>query len=92
MSDSADWVMTFGPSPVRFRKEEGSMMDNKRIAIITGASSGMGFEFAKQIDAAGNYDELWLIARNKDKLKCPGSNRDVPKCPSLRKHHEINLK
>lgn len=37
------------------------------IAIITGASSGIGKEFAKQIDNY-NLDELWLIARRKDKL------------------------
>ena len=37
------------------------------IAIITGASSGMGREFAYQIDDKG-YDEIWLIARRKDRL------------------------
>lgn len=37
------------------------------IAIITGASSGIGYEFAKQIDKK-NYEEIWLIARRKDKL------------------------
>lgn len=41
----------------------------KRIAIITGASSGMGQRFA--ITAASNieYDELWLIARREERLK-----------------------
>ncbi len=38
------------------------------IAIITGASSGIGYEFAKQIDKK-NYEEIWLIARREDKLK-----------------------
>lgn len=43
----------------------------KRIAIITGASSGMGKDFA--LETAENYqslklDELWLIARRKEKL------------------------
>lgn len=38
------------------------------IAVITGASSGMGREFAIQLDALHNYDEIWLIARRKNKL------------------------
>ena len=40
----------------------------KRIAVITGASSGMGREFARQIDLLQQSDELWLIARNADAL------------------------
>jgi len=40
-----------------------------KIAIITGASSGMGREFALQMDTAfHNIDEFWLIARNEDRL------------------------
>lgn len=38
------------------------------IAIITGASSGMGKEFAKKLDEE-NFDELWLVALNEEKLK-----------------------
>lgn len=42
---------------------------SKSIVIITGASSGMGKEFALQIDAhLRKTDEIWLIARSKDKL------------------------
>lgn len=40
-----------------------------KIAIITGASSGLGLEFARQIDARNEVDELWLIARNEQKLE-----------------------
>lgn len=42
----------------------------KRIIIITGASSGMGAEFARQIYAqkSTNGMEMWLIARETDKL------------------------
>lgn len=43
------------------------------IAIITGASSGIGYEFAKQIDKK-NYEEIWLIARREDKLKTLSNN------------------
>lgn len=38
------------------------------IAIITGASSGIGYEFARQIDKK-NYEEIWLIGRRVEKLK-----------------------
>lgn len=38
------------------------------IAVITGASSGLGYEFAKQINSNG-YDEIWLIARRKDRME-----------------------
>ncbi|MCR5288940.1 MAG: SDR family NAD(P)-dependent oxidoreductase [Treponema sp.] len=40
----------------------------KRIAIITGASSGMGAEFARQIAHTTLADQLWLIARRTDRL------------------------
>ena len=44
------------------------------IAVITGASSGMGEEFAKQLSSdryphiGGPFDQIWLLARSKDKL------------------------
>lgn len=55
----------------------------KKIAVITGASSGMGLEFCRQLDyetsvhADGSrglfpnekLDELWVIARREDRLK-----------------------
>lgn len=41
----------------------------KNIAIVTGASSGLGKEFALQIAQKFNYDEIWLVARRKDKLE-----------------------
>lgn len=41
----------------------------KNIIIITGASSGIGQEFALQMDTAfSNIDEFWLIARREDRL------------------------
>lgn len=40
------------------------------IAIITGASSGMGKEFAVQLDKClGKTDEIWLLARSREPLE-----------------------
>lgn len=40
------------------------------IAIITGASSGMGREFALHLDRfLGKTDEIWLLARKKESLE-----------------------
>lgn len=46
----------------------------KKIAVITGASSGMGRCFAETIDTWGGIDEVWAIARREDRLNslhCP---------------------
>ena len=40
----------------------------RKIAIVTGASSGLGREFALQIDRGEALDELWVIARRKERL------------------------
>ena len=40
----------------------------KNVAIITGASSGLGEEFTKQISLKNDYDEIWIIARRKENL------------------------
>ena len=39
------------------------------IALITGASSGIGREFARQLKAGGEVDGFWLVARSKGKLE-----------------------
>lgn len=39
------------------------------IAVITGASTGMGREFLLELDKIYEYDEIWAIARSEDKLK-----------------------
>lgn len=45
-------------------------MVEKRIAIVTGASSGMGREFVRQIDRhTKTLDEIWVIARRRDRLQ-----------------------
>jgi short-subunit dehydrogenase len=41
----------------------------KRIAVVTGASAGMGVEFALQIEKEWKPDEIWLVARRRDRLE-----------------------
>ena len=43
------------------------------IAIVTGASSGMGREFVRQLHGYIQLDEIWAIARRKEALEA----RDV---------------
>ena len=41
-----------------------------KIAVITGASSGLGREYAVEVSKKrDNIDEIWLIARREDKLR-----------------------
>ena len=40
-----------------------------KIAVVTGASSGMGREFVLQLPAWEQFDELWVIARRTERLE-----------------------
>lgn len=40
-----------------------------KIAILTGASSGLGKEYAKQLDKHPEIERFWLIARRKERLE-----------------------
>ena len=40
-----------------------------KIAVITGASSGMGREFVFQLDRQHDFDEIWVIARRLERLE-----------------------
>lgn len=40
-----------------------------KIAVVTGASSGMGKDFVLQIDKDEVFDEIWVIARRKERLE-----------------------
>ena len=53
----------------------------KRIAIITGASSGMGREFVRQLPAWEQFDELWVIARRAERLEALKSEVSLPVRP-----------
>ena len=39
-----------------------------KIAVITGASSGMGRTFVEKLDKQQKFDEIWVIARRKERL------------------------
>ena len=50
-----------------------------RIAVVTGASSGMGKEFARQLGYFyKNLDEIWVIARRKERLEALKKQCRVP--------------
>ena len=51
------------------------------IAIVTGASSGMGREFVKQLSAWVRVDEIWASARRADALEELKAETDVPVRP-----------
>jgi NADP-dependent 3-hydroxy acid dehydrogenase YdfG len=47
------------------------------IAIVTGASSGMGEEFCRSLDNQG-LDCIWLVARRQDRLVQVASSLKTP--------------
>ena len=51
------------------------------IAIVTGASSGMGREFVKQLPGFVGVDEIWAIARRQDALETLKEETSVPVRP-----------
>lgn len=53
-------------------------LSSKRIGLITGASSGIGKEFALQIDQMQVVDELWLCARTTAALEALAADLDTP--------------
>ena len=69
-----------------------------KIAVITGASSGIGREFVYAIDRESELDELWVIARRKDRLeelqeKCRNKIRaismDLSEDDEIQKYREL---
>ena len=51
------------------------------IAIVTGASSGMGREFVLQLSGYVNVDEIWVVARRKEALEALQAEVPVPVRP-----------
>jgi hypothetical protein len=53
-----------------------------KIAVVTGASSGMGREFVYALDKDEQFDEMWVIARREERLlelkeKCRAKIRPI---------------
>ncbi|HPR23981.1 MAG TPA: SDR family NAD(P)-dependent oxidoreductase [Bacillota bacterium] len=48
------------------------------IAVVTGASSGLGREFVRQISQKDAPDEIWAVARRKEKLEELNDIADSP--------------
>ena len=47
------------------------------IALITGASSGIGREFAKQLKESYGITEFWFVARRRDRMEALAADLDV---------------
>lgn len=69
-----------------------------KIAVITGASSGMGREFVYALDREQAFDEIWVIARREHRLvelreRCRAKIRplvlDLQKPDSLTKYNDL---
>ena len=70
----------------------------KKIAVITGASSGMGRDFAIRLDERESFDEIWVIARRRERLEALSSQLHAPVRPlamdltdpaSLTEYHDL---
>ncbi len=53
----------------------------KKIAVITGASSGMGREFVIQLEKQKKFDEIWVIARRTERLEALKQELKTPVRP-----------
>ena len=64
-----------------------------KIALITGASSGMGREFVLQLDKSEAFDEIWVVARRLERLEALRSEVRAPlRCLSLDLSAEDSLR
>ena len=52
-----------------------------KIAIVTGASSGMGREFVRQLHSYIHPDEIWAIARRRSALEALSAETAIPVRP-----------
>ena len=52
-----------------------------KIAIVTGASSGMGREFVRQLSGYVSVDEIWAVARRENALETLKNETSIPVRP-----------
>ena len=62
------------------------------IAIVTGASSGMGREFVRQLGGYVSVDEIWAVARRASALETLKAEASVPVRPIVLDLLEENLR
>ena len=57
----------------------------RKVAIVTGATGGLGKEFTRLLDSSEDIDEIWAVGRNPDKLNslCETFGKVVPICADL---------
>lgn len=61
------------------KQAKDQLSPKRRIAVISGASSGAGSEFARQIARdCPDIDELWLLARRMDRMAKLGATLSKP--------------
>ena len=53
----------------------------KKIIVVTGASSGMGKDFVTQIEKKEKVDEIWVLARRKERLEDLAKELSTPIVP-----------
>ena len=81
--------VALGSGALKTEHSVNSMSETpKHIAIITGASSGLGLEFVRQLDVRSSVthadvgvhhiDEFWLVARNTAKLEAIAADLRTP--------------
>lgn len=64
-----------------------------KISVITGASSGMGRDFVRMLDKIEDCDEIWVIARRKERLEQIKSDTGKAVRPiELDLSHEENIR
>ena len=52
-----------------------------KIAIVTGASSGLGMAFVRRLDALGGLDEIWGVARRGERMEALAAELRTPMRP-----------
>ena len=56
-----------------------------RIAIVTGATSGIGKEFVRLLKDRQGIDKIWAVGRDPEKLKSLETDTTIPICSDLSK-------
>ena len=62
-----------------YNREKGG--EHMKIAIVTGASSGLGMAFVRRLDALGGLDEIWGVARRGERLEALAAELRTPMRP-----------